>query len=230
MLRMREGCQQAADLGGGHGDEVAYVVAAMVIMPQACPGKLSTAAGAPFELRRPEGRQARAWTVWRAGTRRRSGGPGSGPGRSRSWRPGSIPRPPTGLRPRRRVAPRWCHESAAEANMCRRPCTSAGYEVLPSGVVVVHLDEFDARRGRDAYFLSNRGDLFLGELLESLASRPNICDLDPLIGRDHIVEQQAGGGVWAPGSDSQLSDGFVVLIESGTAELLLNDDRHDGAP
>ena len=72
---MREGCQQAADLGGGHGDEVAYVVAAMVIMPQACPGKLSTAAGAPFELRRPEGRQARAWTVWRAGTRRRSGGP-----------------------------------------------------------------------------------------------------------------------------------------------------------
>src|SRR5271157_5784188 len=75
MLRMREGCQQAADLGGGHGDEVAYVVAAMVIMPQACPGKLSTAAGAPFELRRPEGRQARAWTVWRAGTRRRSGGP-----------------------------------------------------------------------------------------------------------------------------------------------------------
>jgi NTP pyrophosphatase (non-canonical NTP hydrolase) len=64
MLRMREGCQQAADLGGGHGDEVAYVVAAMVIMPQACPGKLSTAAGAPFELRRPEGRQARAWTVW----------------------------------------------------------------------------------------------------------------------------------------------------------------------
>jgi hypothetical protein len=33
---MREGCQQAADLGGGHGDEVAYVVAAMVIMPQAC--------------------------------------------------------------------------------------------------------------------------------------------------------------------------------------------------
>jgi hypothetical protein len=36
MLRMREGCQQAADLGGGHGDEVAYVVAAMVIMPQAC--------------------------------------------------------------------------------------------------------------------------------------------------------------------------------------------------
>jgi hypothetical protein len=41
MLRMREGCQQAADLGGGHGDEVAYVVAAMVIMPQACPGKLS---------------------------------------------------------------------------------------------------------------------------------------------------------------------------------------------
>src|SRR5580658_6567084 len=63
MLRMREGCQQAADLGGGHGDEVAYVVAAMVIMPQACPGKLSTAAGAPFELRRPEGRQARAWTV-----------------------------------------------------------------------------------------------------------------------------------------------------------------------
>src|ERR1017187_4330125 len=58
MLRMREGCQQAADLGGGHGDEVAYVVAAMVIMPQACPGKLSTAAGAPFELRRPEGRQA----------------------------------------------------------------------------------------------------------------------------------------------------------------------------
>ncbi len=75
MLRMREGCQQAADLGGGHGDEVAYVVAAMVIMPQACPGKLSTAAGAPFELRRPEGRQARAWTVCRAGTRRRSGGP-----------------------------------------------------------------------------------------------------------------------------------------------------------
>lgn len=72
---MREGCQQAADLGGGHGDEVAYVVAAMVIMPQACPGKLSAAAGAPFELRRPEGRQARAWTVWRAGTRRRSGGP-----------------------------------------------------------------------------------------------------------------------------------------------------------
>jgi hypothetical protein len=47
----------------------------MVIMPQACPGKLSTAAGAPFEQRRPEGRQARAWTVWRAGTRRRSGGP-----------------------------------------------------------------------------------------------------------------------------------------------------------
>jgi hypothetical protein len=42
MLRMREGCQQAADLGGGHGDEVAYVVAAMVIMPQACPGKLSS--------------------------------------------------------------------------------------------------------------------------------------------------------------------------------------------
>ncbi len=75
MLRMREGCQQAADLGGGHGDEVAYVVAAMVIMPQACPGKLSTAAGAPFELRRPEGRQARAWREWRAGTRRRSGGP-----------------------------------------------------------------------------------------------------------------------------------------------------------
>ncbi|HJZ27220.1 MAG TPA: hypothetical protein VJ370_13185, partial [Streptosporangiaceae bacterium] len=36
MLRMREGCQQAADLGGGHGDEVAYVVAATVIMPQAC--------------------------------------------------------------------------------------------------------------------------------------------------------------------------------------------------
>jgi uncharacterized membrane protein len=26
MLRMREGCQQAADLGGGHGGEVAYVV------------------------------------------------------------------------------------------------------------------------------------------------------------------------------------------------------------
>jgi hypothetical protein len=92
---MREGCQQAVDLGGGHGDEVAYVVAAMVIMPQACPGKLSTAAGAPFELRRPEGRQARAWTVWRAGTRRRSGGPGSGPGRSRSWRPGSIPQSAT---------------------------------------------------------------------------------------------------------------------------------------
>jgi len=58
MLRMREGCQQAADLGGGHGDEVAYVVAAMVIMPQACPGKLSTAAGAPFELRPPTGCQA----------------------------------------------------------------------------------------------------------------------------------------------------------------------------
>jgi NTP pyrophosphatase (non-canonical NTP hydrolase) len=75
MLRMREGCQQAADLGGGHGDEVAYVVAAMVIMPQACPGKLSAAAGAPIKLRRPEGRQARAWTLWRAGTRRRSGGP-----------------------------------------------------------------------------------------------------------------------------------------------------------
>ncbi len=36
MLRMGEGCQQAADLGGGHGDEVAYVVAAMVIMPQTC--------------------------------------------------------------------------------------------------------------------------------------------------------------------------------------------------
>jgi hypothetical protein len=35
MLRMREGCQQAADPGGGHGDEVAYVAAAMVIMPEA---------------------------------------------------------------------------------------------------------------------------------------------------------------------------------------------------
>jgi hypothetical protein len=75
MVRMREGGQQAADLGGGHGDEVADVVAAMVIMPQACPGKLPTAAGAPFEPRRSEGRQARAWTVRRAGTRRRSGGP-----------------------------------------------------------------------------------------------------------------------------------------------------------
>jgi hypothetical protein len=53
-LRMPEGCQQAADLGGGHGDEVACVVAAMMIMPQACAGKLPAAAGAPFELRRPE--------------------------------------------------------------------------------------------------------------------------------------------------------------------------------
>ena len=44
MLRMREGLSA----GGGHGDEVAYVAAAMVIMPQACPGKLSTAAGAPL--------------------------------------------------------------------------------------------------------------------------------------------------------------------------------------
>jgi hypothetical protein len=52
MLRMRKGCQHAADLTGGQGDEVAYVVAAMVIVPQACPEKLSTAAGAPFELRR----------------------------------------------------------------------------------------------------------------------------------------------------------------------------------
>ena len=47
MLRMREVCQQAADLGGGHGDEVAYVVAAMVIMPQACPGKGSSPGGSP---------------------------------------------------------------------------------------------------------------------------------------------------------------------------------------
>lgn len=65
---MREGCQQAADLGGGHGDEVAYVVAAMAIMPQACPGKVVHSRWYPLELRRPEGRQARAWTVWRAGT------------------------------------------------------------------------------------------------------------------------------------------------------------------
>jgi len=40
MLRMRKGCQQAADLVGGHGDEGAYVVAAMVIMPQALSGKV----------------------------------------------------------------------------------------------------------------------------------------------------------------------------------------------
>jgi len=35
---MRKGCQQAADLTGGQGDEADYVVAAMLIMPQAYPG------------------------------------------------------------------------------------------------------------------------------------------------------------------------------------------------
>jgi transposase len=36
---------------------------------------------------------------WCAGTRRRSGGPGSGPGRPGLCRPGSSPRPPSGSRP-----------------------------------------------------------------------------------------------------------------------------------
>jgi hypothetical protein len=55
------------------------------------------------------------------------------------------------------------------------------------GVVVVHLGEFDARRGRDACFLSYRCDLFSSKLLESLPSRPNIGDLDPRVGRGYII-------------------------------------------
>ena len=70
----------------------------------------------------------------------------------------------------------------------------------------------------------------MGECLESLASLPNVDDLDALIGRDDIMEQEAGLDVWAPGSDSQFASGLVVLIESGTGELLLYYDRRVGPP
>jgi hypothetical protein len=64
----------------------------------------------------------------------------------------------------------------------------------------MHLDELDARRRRDPYCLGDGRDLFLGELFESLASRPNIGDLDPISGRHDTVEQQPGGDVRAPGA------------------------------
>jgi hypothetical protein len=46
MLRLSEAGDQAADLAGGEPDQFAVMV-----MPLLRPGKLSTAAGAPFERR-----------------------------------------------------------------------------------------------------------------------------------------------------------------------------------
>lgn len=51
MLGMGEGGDQPADLPGGQPDEVIAAGRAVVIMLRQCPGKLSTAAGAPFEQR-----------------------------------------------------------------------------------------------------------------------------------------------------------------------------------
>jgi transposase len=47
----------------------------------------------------PPGTPGRPAPGSRAGTRRRSGGPGSGPGRPGPWRPGSTPPPPSGCPP-----------------------------------------------------------------------------------------------------------------------------------
>jgi hypothetical protein len=67
------------------------------------------------------------------GTRRPSGGPGSGPGQPGPWRPGSTPRPPSGSRPPGPVRPGWCapgrsrhrrpapHRPAAAGPVARTP-------------------------------------------------------------------------------------------------------------
>jgi hypothetical protein len=51
VLRMGQCGEQVADLAGGQRDEIGRADQVVVIMPRACPGKLSTAAGAPFERR-----------------------------------------------------------------------------------------------------------------------------------------------------------------------------------
>jgi hypothetical protein len=51
MLRMGKGSEQPADLAGGQRDQLDSVGQFTLITPRAYPGKLSTAAGAPFELR-----------------------------------------------------------------------------------------------------------------------------------------------------------------------------------
>jgi len=49
VARLSEGREQAADLADGQADQVVGVDGSVLIMPLRCPGKLSTAAGAPFE-------------------------------------------------------------------------------------------------------------------------------------------------------------------------------------
>ena len=56
----------------------------------------------------PISRRAPAWPGRCAGTKRRSGAPDSGPGRSHSWRSGSTSRSPTATRPPRSAPRRSC--------------------------------------------------------------------------------------------------------------------------
>ena len=56
----------------------------------------------------PPGTPQRPAPGSRAGTRRHSGGPGSGPGRPGPWRPGSTPRPPSGSLPPAPARPGRC--------------------------------------------------------------------------------------------------------------------------
>jgi len=92
-----EGDQQPARLGGRDPDQVrtwrAWRLWQFCALSRP-PRSLGRRGRGP-----PPGTPGRPAPGSRAGTRRPSGGPGSGPGRLGLWRPGSIPRPPSGSRP-----------------------------------------------------------------------------------------------------------------------------------
>lgn len=91
--------------------------------------------------------------------------------------------------------------------------TRRGLQVLPGGVVVVDFGDLGTGRRCDSYFLRERDDLLSGELLQSLTRCPNISDLDPVIGRNDVVEQQTGSNVGAACSHSYLGNCLVVLVD-----------------